>query len=57
MEEYNPGKKRKVLIVFDGMIANMINVLPMINVLSQSQLNSLIIRRIKNIALKDPDLE
>ena len=23
IEEYNPGKKRKVLIVFDDMIANM----------------------------------
>ena len=25
INEYNPGKKRKVLIVFDDMIANMIN--------------------------------
>ena len=25
IEEYNPGKKRKVLIVFDDMIADMIN--------------------------------
>ena len=25
IEEYNPGKKRKVLIVFDEMIADMIN--------------------------------
>ena len=25
VEEYNPGKKRKVLIVFDNMIADMIN--------------------------------
>ena len=25
IEDYNPGKKRKVLIVFDDMIANMIN--------------------------------
>ena len=25
IEEYNIGKKRKVLIVFDGMIADMIN--------------------------------
>ena len=25
IEEYNPGKKRKVLIVFDGMIADMIS--------------------------------
>ena len=25
MEDYNPGKKRKVLIVFDYMIADMIN--------------------------------
>ena len=25
MEEFNPGKKRKVLIVFDDMIADMIN--------------------------------
>ena len=24
-EDYNPGKKRKVLIVFDDMIADMIN--------------------------------
>ena len=25
IDEYNPGKKRKILIVFDGMIADMIN--------------------------------
>ena len=25
IEDYNPGKNRKVLIVFDDMIANMIN--------------------------------
>ena len=25
IEDYNPGKKRKVLIVFDDMIADMIN--------------------------------
>ena len=25
IEEYNPGKKRKVLIVFDDVIANMIS--------------------------------
>ena len=25
IEDYNPGKKRKILIVFDGMIADMIN--------------------------------
>ena len=25
IENYNPGKKRKILIVFDGMIADMIN--------------------------------
>ena len=25
LEEYNPNKKRKVLIVFDDMIADMIN--------------------------------
>ena len=25
IEEYNPGKKRKVLLVFDDMIADMIN--------------------------------
>ena len=25
IEEYNPGEKRKVLIVFDDMIADMIN--------------------------------
>ena len=25
MENYNPGKKRKILIVFDDMIADMIN--------------------------------
>ena len=25
IEKYNPGKKRKVLIVFDDMIADMIN--------------------------------
>ena len=25
IEEYNPGKKRKILIVFDDMIADMIN--------------------------------
>ena len=25
IDEYNPGKKRKVLIVFDDMIADMIN--------------------------------
>ena len=25
IEEYNPSKKRKVLIVFDDMIADMIN--------------------------------
>ena len=25
IEEHNPGKKRKVLIVFDDMIADMIN--------------------------------
>ena len=25
IEEYNLGKKRKILIVFDNMIANMIN--------------------------------
>ena len=25
IEDYNPGKKRKVLIVFDDMIAGMIN--------------------------------
>ena len=25
IEEYNPGKKRKVLIVFDDMVADMIN--------------------------------
>ena len=25
IEEYNPGKKRKVLIVFDDMIPDMIN--------------------------------
>ena len=25
IEEYNPGKKRKVLIVFDDIIADMIN--------------------------------
>ena len=25
IEDYNPDKKRKVLIVFDDMIANMIN--------------------------------
>ena len=24
-EDYNPGKKRKVLIIFDNMIADMIN--------------------------------
>ena len=25
IEDYNPGKKRKVLIIFDDMIADMIN--------------------------------
>ena len=25
IEDYNPGKKRKILIVFDDMIADMIN--------------------------------
>ena len=25
IENYNPGKKRKILIVFDDMIADMIN--------------------------------
>ena len=25
IEDYNPGKKRKVLIIFDEMIADMIN--------------------------------
>ena len=25
IENYNPGKKRKILIVFDNMIADMIN--------------------------------
>ena len=25
MEEYNPSKKRKILIVFDGMIADLIS--------------------------------
>ena len=25
IEDYNPGKKRKIIIVFDGMIADMIN--------------------------------
>ena len=25
IEDYNPGKKRKVLIIFDNMIADMIN--------------------------------
>ena len=25
IEEYNPGKKRKVLIIFDDVIANMIS--------------------------------
>ena len=25
INEYNPGKKHKILIVFDGMIAHMIN--------------------------------
>ena len=25
IENYNPGKRRKILIVFDGMIADMIN--------------------------------
>ena len=25
IEDYNPGKKRKILIVFDAMIADMIN--------------------------------
>ena len=25
IDEYNPGKKRKILIVFDDMIADMIN--------------------------------
>ena len=25
IEEYNPGKKRKVLLVFDDMVADMIN--------------------------------
>ena len=25
IEEYNPGKKRKILIYFDNMIADMIN--------------------------------
>ena len=25
IEEYNPGKKRKILVVFDDMFADMIN--------------------------------
>ena len=25
IEDYNPGKNRKVMIIFDGMIADMIN--------------------------------
>ena len=25
IEEYNPNKKRKILIIFDDMIANMLN--------------------------------
>ena len=26
MEEYNPNKKQKILIVFDNMIANILNI-------------------------------
>ena len=26
IEEYNPGTKRKILIIFDNMIADMINI-------------------------------
>ena len=41
-EEYNPGKEHKILIVFDGMIADMIN-----NKKFNSEVTELFIRGIK----------
>ena len=47
MEEYNPGKKHKILIVFDDMIADMIN-----NKKINSVVTGLFIRgRILNISI------
>ena len=42
IEEYNPGKEHKILIVFDGMIADMIN-----NKKFNSEVTGLFIRGIK----------
>ena len=57
LEEYNPGKKRKLLLVFDDMIADMINNKKLNSIVTEffirgRKLNNYIIFLLHNLVLK-----